>query len=480
MMAWAAHESISKNNKAGWLAVVWENCLDRLQDELPSQQFNMWLRPLQADWDLQQQRLRLFAPNPFVLDWVSSKYLTRIRELIKELSSATVQVSVEIGDRPRQVPVAPVRVVETPVIAPDESAYQVVVPVDNRRPEINAAAYRHGLDPRSTFENFVGGKSNEMARAAALQVAEYPGRDANPLFIYGGVGLGKTHLMHAVGNAMLAKDPAAKIVYLQSERFVNEMVRAMQANKMNDFKRYYRSVNALLIDDIQFFVGKPQSQEEFFHTFNTLVEGGQQIILSSDRFPKEIEGLEERLKSRFGWGLTVFVEPPELETRVAILVRKAEEMGAQLPQDIAFFVAQKIRGNVRELEGALKRVIAHANFKGQPITAELTRDALRDLLAMQARLISIDNIQRTVAEYYKIKLADLLSAKRNRSLARPRQVAMALAKELTSHSLPEIGEAFGGRDHTTVLHGCRQVAKLRESHADIGEDWRNLSRLLTS
>ncbi|MFZ5697814.1 MAG: chromosomal replication initiator protein DnaA [Pseudomonadota bacterium] len=465
--------------------MIWESCLDRLQDELPSQQFNMWLRPLQPDWDVSSHRLRLFAPNRFVLEWVNEKYLTRIRELVNELDGNLAQVNVEVGNRPRETkPAAPIAVLTSTPTAAAGTRSGIPAPkaiaVEERKADGLPAPYRHGLDSRSTFENFVAGKSNDMARAAAQQVAENPGKGYNPLFIYGGVGLGKTHLMHAVGNAMLIRNPAARIVYLQSERFVNEMIRAVQTHTMNEFKRHYRSVDALLIDDIQFFVGKPQSQEEFFHTFNALVDGGQQIILTSDRFPKEIEGLEERLKSRFGWGLTVQVEPPELETRVAILVRKADDVGISLPHEIAFFIAQKIRGNVRELEGALRRVIAHANFKGQPITADLARDALRDLLAMQARLISIDNIQRTVAEYYKIKISDLLSPKRNRSVARPRQVAMALSKELTSHSLPEIGEAFGGRDHTTVLHGCRKIVELRNSNTDVEEDWRNLSRLLTS
>ncbi len=445
----------------------------------------MWLRPLQPDWDVSSHRLRLFAPNRFVLEWVNEKYLTRIRELVNELDGNLAQVNVEVGNRPREPkPAVPIAVLTSvPAVAAGTRSgipAPKVVAVEERKADGLPAPYRHGLDSRSTFDNFVAGKSNDMARAAAQQVAENPGKGYNPLFIYGGVGLGKTHLMHAVGNAMLVRNPAARIVYLQSERFVNEMIRAVQTHTMNEFKRHYRSVDALLIDDIQFFVGKPQSQEEFFHTFNALVDGGQQIILTSDRFPKEIEGLEERLKSRFGWGLTVQVEPPELETRVAILVRKAGDVGISLPHEIAFFIAQKIRGNVRELEGALRRVIAHANFKGQPITADLARDALRDLLAMQARLISIDNIQRTVAEYYKIKISDLLSPKRNRSVARPRQVAMALSKDLTSHSLPEIGEAFGGRDHTTVLHGCRKVVELRNSNTDVEEDWRNLSRLLTS
>ncbi len=459
--------------------MIWESCLDRLQDELPSRDFNMWLRPLQPNWDEPARRLRLFAPNRFVLDWVSDKYLGRIRELVLEVDGNSVQVSLEVGSRPAQSPQKPaLTTVAAAVKAPSRVAGDASP--SEVKSESSAGAYRHGLDPVQTFENFVAGKSNEMARAAAQQVADNPGKGYNPLFIYGGVGLGKTHLMHAVGNAMLARNPSAKIVYLSAEGFVNELVRALKGNAINEFKRYYRSVNALLIDDIQFFVGKEHSQEEFFHTFNALVEGGQQIILTSDRFPKEIEGLEERLKSRFGWGLTVHVEPPELETRVAILVRKAESINVHLPQDIAFFIAQKIRGNVRELEGALKRVIAHASFKGQPISADLARDALRDLLAMQARLISVDNIQRTVAEYYKIKMADLLSPKRNRSVARPRQMAMALAKDLTSHSLPEIGEAFGGRDHTTVLHGCRKIVELRNANSDVEEDWRNLSRLLTS
>lgn len=467
-----------KNKNVRGVTVSWESCLDRLQDELPSQQFNMWLRPLQPDWDAGAQRLRLFAPNRYVVEHIKDKYLGRISELLNEIEGKPAQVSVEVGSRPRAaMPAAPVPVAapvpELPAVASNLSG-------DERKAEMMPAAYRHGLDSKLTFENFIAGKSNDLARAAAEQVAENPGKGYNPLFIYGGVGLGKTHLMHAVGNAIQATNPGAKVVYLQSERFVNDLVRSLQTNTINEFKRYYRSVNALLIDDIQFFVGKDRSQEEFFHTFNALVDGGQQIILTSDRFPKEIDGLEERLKSRFGWGLTVQVEPPELETRVAILVSKAEDVGIVLPQEIAFFIAQKIRGNVRELEGALRRVIAHASFKGAPITADLARDALRDLLAMQARLIQIDNIQRLVADYYKIKMGELLSPKRNRSVARPRQMAMALAKDLTSHSLPEIGEQFGGRDHTTVLHGCRKIAELRKTHPDVDEDWRNLSRLLTS
>ena len=341
-------------------------------------------------------------------------------------------------------------------------------------------SHQGALNRENTFDNFVEGKSNQLARAAAMQVAENPGFAYNPLFIYGGVGLGKTHLMHAIGNYLKAKKPNAKVVYLHSETFVATMVTALQLNSINEFKRFYRSVDALLIDDIQFFAGKERSQEEFFHTFNALLEGGQQIILTSDRYHKEINGLEERLKSRFGWGLTVAVEPPELETRAAILMNKAALVNVALPNDAAMFIAQRLRSNVRELEGALKRVIAHASFKGEAISVELIKEALRDLFALQDKLVTIDNIQRTVAEYSKIKMSDMLSKRRNRSVARPRQVAMCLAKELTNHSLPEIGDAFGGRDHTTVMHACKQIAKLRQSSIDIEEDYNNLLRLLSS
>ena len=341
-------------------------------------------------------------------------------------------------------------------------------------------SHQGALNRENTFDNFVEGKSNQLARAAAMQVAENPGFAYNPLFIYGGVGLGKTHLMHAIGNYLKAKKPNAKVVYLHSETFVATMVTALQLNSINEFKRFYRSVDALLIDDIQFFAGKERSQEEFFHTFNALLEGGQQIILTSDRYHKEINGLEERLKSRFGWGLTVAVEPPELETRAAILMNKAALVNVALPNDAAMFIAQRLRSNVRELEGALKRVIAHASFKGEEINVELIKEALRDLFALQDKLVTIDNIQRTVAEYSKIKMSDMLSKRRNRSVARPRQVAMCLAKELTNHSLPEIGDAFGGRDHTTVMHACKQIAKLRQTSIDMEEDYNNLLRLLSS
>jgi len=351
----------------------------------------------------------------------------------------------------------------------------------SRKVEVEGSLlHQHHLFENYTFSSFVEGKSNQLALAAAQQVAENPGNSYNPLFLYGGVGLGKTHLMHAVGNALKAHNPEAKVVYLHSERFVADMVKALQLNAITDFKRYYRSVDALLIDDIQFFAKKDRSQEEFFHTFNALLEGGQQMILTCDRYPKEIDGLEERLKSRFGWGLTVAVEPPELETRVAILMKKASEVRIDLPPDAAFFIAQRIRSNVRELEGALKRVIASARFVGRPVDIELIKESLKDLLALQDRQVSMDNIQRTAAEYYKIKVADMMSRRRSRSVARPRQMAMALSKELTNHSLPEIGDSFGGRDHTTVLHACRKIKELRETNSDIREDYKNLLRTLTT
>jgi len=340
--------------------------------------------------------------------------------------------------------------------------------------------HQHNLIAAYQFDNFIEGKSNQMARAAASQVVENPGGSYNPLFLYGGVGLGKTHLMHAVGNELKRLKPSAKVVYLHSERFVADMVKALQLNAINDFKRFYRSVDALLIDDIQFFANKDRSQEEFFHTFNALLEGGQQMILTCDRYPKEIDGVEERLKSRFSWGLTVAIEPPELETRAAILMRKAEQVKMPMSQEAALFLAQRVRSNVRELEGALKRVIASAHFTKKPISIELIKESLKDLLALQDKQVILENIQRTTAEYYKIKVADLMSKRRNRSVARPRQVAMALAKELTNHSLPEIGDAFGGRDHTTVLHACRKIKELRDTSSDIREDYKNLLRTLAT
>jgi len=483
--------------------MVWEKCLDYLQDELPVQQFNTWIRPLQVEGgeDAQQKTLRLIAPNRFIQDWVADKFISRITELCAEISGSHHQVVVESLSAPtprfsgatREIPQR--KVMTEPLRSSVEKDRQDLASVRvARRPQATRSSYmreqevkiegglRHesNLNHTFTFASFVEGKSNQLARAAAQQVAENPGGSYNPLFIYGGVGLGKTHLMHAVGNELLTKNPNARIIYLHSESFVADMVKALQLNAINDFKRFYRSVDALLIDDIQFFANKDRSQEEFFHTFNALLEGGQQMILTCDRYPKEIDGLEERLKSRFGWGLTVAVEPPELETRVAILMTKAASANIDLPHEAAFFIAQRIRSNVRELEGALKRVIANAHFTGRSIDIDLIRESLKDLLALQDKLVTIDNIQRTVAEYYKIKLSDLHSKRRSRSVARPRQVAMSLAKELTNHSLPEIGESFGGKDHTTVLHACRKVKELSETDADIREDLKNLMRLLTT
>ena len=480
--------------------VVWQRCVSRLQDELPSQQFNTWIRPLQANEN--GGRLHLYAPNRFIKDFVSDKFGDRITQLVNEVDDDVARdVVLEIGsgsDAGSPTPAA-ADMGLTQGVNPGISGSAVngnqhpaaqgaVIGTSvrqegarSRRAEVEGALqHQPNLVENYRFDNFVEGKSNQLALAAARQVAENPGDSYNPLFLYGGVGLGKTHLMHAVGNALREQNPGAKIVYLHSERFVADMVKALQLGAITDFKRYYRSVDALLIDDIQFFAKKDRSQEEFFHTFNALLEGGQQMILTCDRYPKEIDGLEERLKSRFGWGLTVAVEPPELETRVAILMPKATQARVDLPPDAAFFIAQRIRSNVRELEGALKRVIASAHFTGRAVDIELIKESLKDLLALQDKQVSMDNIQRTVAEYYKIKMADLMSRRRSRSVARPRQVAMALSKELTNHSLPEIGDSFGGRDHTTVLHACRKIKELRETNSDIREDYKNLLRSLTT
>ena len=451
----------------------WQHCLNRLSGDIPQQQFNTWIRPLRAEW--QESGLVLAAPNRFIRDFVAEKYLPLIHTyLLDVVAPAASQASVTVQSGQ---PTAPSSV--TPIAS--GAAQALSRPAEAPpRPAPAALVSPSSLVEGYTFERFVEGKSNQLALAAAQQVAEHPGSSYNPLFLYGGVGLGKTHLMHAVGNAMRRQNPEAKIVYLHSERFVADMVKALQLNAINDFKRFYRSVDALLIDDIQFFANKDRSQEEFFHTFNALLEGGQQMILTCDRYPKEIEGVEERLKSRFGWGLTVAVDPPDLETRVAILMKKAEQSHISLAPDAAFFIAQRIRSNVRELEGALKRVIASANFTGRPFDIDLIKDSLKDLFALQDKQVSLDNIKRKVAEYYKIKVADLMSKRRNRSVARPRQVAMAMAKELTHHSLPEIGDAFGGRDHTTVLHACRKIRELRDVSPDISEDYQNLLRALTT
>lgn len=439
---------------------LWQQCLQQLRDIVPQQQFSQWISPLQAEHTA--HGLIIFAPNQYVLDGIKQEILPTIERTVASLvGEDTVKVSLVVGNL----------ATSTEKVAPRARAEEI---------ETNVIEHLSNLNVNFTFDNFVEGKSNQLAKAAATQVAENPGSAYNPLFLYGGVGLGKTHLMHAVGNLICKNKKNAKVVYLHSERFVADMVRALQSNAINEFKKYYRSVDALLIDDIQFFAGKERSQEEFFHTFNALLEGQQQIILTSDRYPKEINGIEERLKSRFGSGLTVAVQPPELETRVAILINKAEQSNIALPHEVAFFIAKRIRSNVRELEGALKRVIANAHFTGSEITLEFVQEALKDLLAVQEKLVSMDNIMRTVAEYYKIKISDLLSKRRSRSVARPRQVAMALCKELTNHSLPEIGDAFGGRDHTTVLHACKQIKQLRASTADIAEDFSNLLRMLSS
>ncbi|OQP32123.1 MULTISPECIES: chromosomal replication initiator protein DnaA [Pantoea] len=464
---------------------LWQQCLARLQDELPATEFSMWIRPLQAE--LNDNTLALYAPNRFVLDWVRDKYINNINGLLNEFCGVDVPLlRFEVGTRPvQQQPAAMSQPAMASVSAPAPvesrpAPAQILRPSWDNVPAPADVTYRSNVNNRHNFDNFVEGKSNQLARAAARQVADNPGGAYNPLFLYGGTGLGKTHLLHAVGNGIIARKPNAKVVYMHSERFVQDMVKALQNNAIEEFKRYYRSVDALLIDDIQFFANKERSQEEFFHTFNALLEGNQQIILTSDRYPKEINGVEDRLKSRFGWGLTVAIEPPELETRVAILMKKADENDIRLPGEVAFFIAKRLRSNVRELEGALNRVIANANFTGRAITIDFVREALRDLLALQEKLVTIDNIQKTVAEYYKIKVADLLSKRRSRSVARPRQMAMAMAKELTNHSLPEIGDAFGGRDHTTVLHACRKIEQLREESHDIKEDFSNLIRTLSS
>jgi chromosomal replication initiator protein len=429
----------------GILENTWEKCLVSLQESLTQPVFDTWIKPLQAR--LEGKTWILFAPNDFVRDTVKEKYFIDIQAFL-----GNVEIKVGHG--------------EPASIAAEE--------------KVSVKKFQSNLNKLFTFENFVEGKSNQIAKAAALQVAAYHGQAFNPLFVYGGVGLGKTHLMQAVGNEMHKRNPLFKCLYLHSERFVSEMISALQKNTINAFKDYYRSLDALFIDDIQFFAGKERSQEELFHIFNALLESGRQMIFTCDRYPKEIEGLEERLKSRFGWGLTVAVDPPELETRVAILLNKAVQMQAVLNSEVAFFIAKRVKSNVRELEGALKRVIASAQFTGREITIELVKEALRDLIALQDKLITIENIQKTVAEYYKIKVSDLLSKRRSRSVTRPRQVAMSLAKELTSHSYPEIGEAFGGRDHTTVIHACRVITALKESQGSIKEDFMNLMRILTS
>ncbi len=439
---------------------LWTGCLRQLQSDLSETDFNTWILPLQAVEE--DGTLKLLAPNRFVVDWVTDRCLGRIREVVaRDTPDGAHAVVLQVGTRQPGAPM-PTGTVSAPAVVPQP------------------ARLGSRLNPNYTFDRFVEGKSNQLARAAALQVARNPGGAYNPLFIYGGVGLGKTHLMQSVGHAILAGQPGARVAYIHSEQFVQDMVTALRHNTIGEFKKAYRSLDALLIDDIQFFAGKDHSQEEFFHTFNALLEGQRQVILTCDRYPKEVTGLEERLKSRFGWGLTVAVEPPEMETSAAILIAKAAAENVVLPDEVAFFMAQRIRSNIRELEGALRRVIANSAFTGRPINLDFAREALRDLLALQERLVTIENIQKVVAEYFKIRVADVLSQRRSRSVARPRQIAMSLAKELTRHSLPEIGDAFGGRDHTTVLHACRRIQELKESDTRVREDYQNLLRTLTS
>ena len=448
---------------------LWNRCLRVLESELPEQHFNTWVRPLQA---IQRDgELKLLAPNRYVIEWLGQNSLPRIKELIRAFAEEpTPELVLDVGTRAGVT----LPVVSVNGIHGHEAAGSAAAKARRLGPSVLGAP----INPGFTFDSFVEGKSNQLAKAAAIQVAGNPGKAYNPLFIYGGVGLGKTHLMHAVANKLKERNPDARLAYVHSERFVSDMVKSLQHNTINDFKTAYRSLDALMIDDIQFFAGKDRSQEEFFHTFNALLESQQQVILTCDRYPKEVDGLEERLKSRFGWGLTVAIEPPELETCVAILMSKAAAAVVDLPEDVAFFIAKRIRSNVRELEGALRRVVATSEFTGMPISLDLVKYALKDVLALQEKLVTVENIQKTVAEYYKIRIADLLSKRRSRSIARPRQVAMALAKDLTSHSLPEIGDAFGGRDHTTVIHACRRIKELRESERRIGEDYMNLLRTL--
>ena len=453
------------------LSTLWQDCLSQLQDQVSPMDLSTWLRPLQADV-ISQDQVVLYASNMFVKSWVENHYLAQIHQICQALAkNPNLQIIVKEGVKPAPKAVEPA---STQTNNHQESA------VNFQQESDVPTKFESHLNHKHLFENFVEGKSNQLARAVGQKLALAPGEPtANPFFLYGGTGLGKTHLLHAIGNGILANKPNARVLYIHANNFMQHMVKAMRDNKMDQFKKFYRSLDALLVDDIQFFAEKEKTQEEFFHIFNNLFETGRQIILTSDRYPKEIEKIEERLKSRFGWGLTTAIEPPDLETRVAILMKKAEENNVDLPHDVAFFIGQKLRTNVRELEGALNRVKAMQEFKGEPITIDFVRETLKDMLALQDKLVTVDNIQKVVAEYYRIKVSDLKSKNRSRSVARPRQVAMALAKELTNRSLPEIGKSFGDRDHTTVLHACRKVVELRESELDIQEDWANLIRILS-
>lgn len=460
---------------------LWDRCLSQLESELSEQQLNTWIRPLQAHLD--EQTLSVLAPNRFVLDMVQSSFHGRIQEIATALARPdAVHVSLVIGSGlldNNSSDTESTLLDSANLMQPN--TYKTKAPAHSQIATSVTSAHRgSNLKPQFSFKTLVEGKSNQLGRAAALQIGGSPGTAYNPYLIYGASGLGKTHLMQAIGNEILENQPDARVMYINSERYVAEMVSALQHNRMHEFKAFYRGLDALLIDDIQFFAGKDQTQEEFFHNFNALFEGNQQIVLTCDRYPKEVNGLEDRLKTRFGWGLSVAIEPPELEMRVAILNSKADQIGVALPSEVSFFIANRIRSNVRELEGALKRVIANCQLIGEPITMESTREALSDLLAVQAKAVSVENIQKTVAEYYKIRLSDLLGKSRSRSFARPRQMAMAMAKDLTDRSLPEIGRVFGGRDHTTVMHACRKINDLKESDPGVNEDFNNLKRILSS
>lgn len=461
------HRSLTNNDKSAAdeeAMTVWQQCLDHLSNELSSQQINTWLKPLQAVHDT--KTLRLFAPNRFVMERVHDDFLSRICEIVNRTNNQPhLEVKIEVGNLPVALPGS------ISIKTPSATA---------KAPNNEYVGFTSNLNAGFTFDAHVEGKSNQLARAAAKQVAANPGSAYNPLFIYGGVGLGKTHLMQAAGNVIVQQRPSARVAYIHAERFVADMVKALQHNKINEFKRFYRNLDTLLVDDIQFFIKKERSQEEFFHTFNALLEGQGQVILTADRFPKELEGVEERLISRFGSGLTVSIDPPELETRVAILMKKAESEGTSLPDEVAFFIAKHIRSNVRELEGALRRVVASAYFTGRQINVDLAAESLKDLLSFQERQVTINNIQKTVAEYFNMRISDLHNKSRARHVARPRQLAMALTKELTTHSLPEIGDAFGGRDHTTVLHACRKIKELLLKDSRIQEDYDNLLRNLST
>ncbi len=437
------------------MSSIWDNCLAKLENEIANADFSTWIRPLQAVEN--DGHLVLLAPNRFVLDWVKQHHFAKIEETIRDFSNGAITLTLEIGSKKTNAQ----------------------LPTNRAKPTEAKKSTPNFLNKAFTFDNFVEGKSNQLARAASMQVSENSGKAYNPLLIYGSSGLGKTHLMHAIGNAVLHKSPSANIIYLHSEKFVQDLVRALQQNSIDSFKQFYRAIDVLLIDDIQFFAGKDRSQEEFFHTFNTLIEKKHQIVLTCDKYPKEIDGLEERLKSRFGCGLPVSIEPPDMETRAAILMKKAQLANINLDQEVAFFIAKRIPSNVRDLEGALRRVIANAGFTGRAITPEFAKEALHDLISLQDKLVNIDNIQKTVADYYKIRIADLSAKNRKQTITRPRQIAMCLARELTSQSFPEIGAAFGGRDHTTVINACKRIGDLKQSDHKLAEDYSNLLRTLS-